>query len=185
MGCVNRKRAHAAIAAANRHPVRSRAFRGTLGPASRRLAALTPWRWAGGDLRIPSAQMPAFLRDRHFHPAEEIDRHQRRDIGDAVARSGDEFALRKRSSICSKKCATRTRPRSASAGICRSRPGRAAPGPSARASNCETPPFPQKSRCARLRAARRRSALSLRRSRPSAAAADGWPRNRRRCRWRR
>ena len=50
---------------------------------------------AGGDLRIPAAQMPAFLRNRHFHPAEEIDRHERRDIGDAVARAGDKFALRK------------------------------------------------------------------------------------------
>ena len=48
MGCVNRRLGRtAAIAAANRHPVRSRAFRGTLGPASRRLAALTPWRWGG------------------------------------------------------------------------------------------------------------------------------------------
>ena len=48
MGCVNRRLGRtAAIAAANRHPVRSRALRGTLGPASRRLAALTPWRWGG------------------------------------------------------------------------------------------------------------------------------------------
>ena len=48
MGCLDRRFGRtAAIAAANRHPVRSRALRGTVGAASRRLAALTPWRWGG------------------------------------------------------------------------------------------------------------------------------------------
>ena len=94
-GCVNRKLGRtAAITAANRHAVRSRAFRGTLGPASRRLAALTPWRWGGRRPAHTIGVNAGIPPEPTFHPAEEIDRHERRDIGNAVARTGDEFALR-------------------------------------------------------------------------------------------
>ena len=43
---------------------------------------------------MPAAQMPALLGNRQFDPAGEIDRHQGGDVGNAVARTGDELALR-------------------------------------------------------------------------------------------
>ena len=43
---------------------------------------------------VPAAQMGALLGYRQFDPPREIYRNQRRNVGNAVARAGDEFAFR-------------------------------------------------------------------------------------------